>query len=420
MPLPPQFGGGNRCADDNVESWPLGPADMISFVGCSPPPVLYFSFDTTLSARLDSDDGIPYYPGQPFGDTISTMNINAQSDGDDSIFNKPVVVMTTADGGTSDRFKSFYQKNGVSDSQISVREIDSNEIRLWDRSGGKTWDDVKPDLLNEIYRVSVVEPGFEQQYDMYKTQFWPVRYYKASDDLKPTQPLSPPLKPRESSLNVNEYERFSDSLEDLSTAVITDMANKGFKYIGEIPLNYTSYGCYDDWDTVIAEHNSSTFIQNTRDAVYGIPIYDVTNFRAWSYVKGRAHVMVGVNHKLVNPYAYNSAGLSIADSSTNNNSPTSIESYWYSDTEMAGSAHYYLPNDPLAASLFAMQYFPRGKCDPSSKFCTEWTKADLVEKDDDKYVMSGERVYANSNTGTGPDASGSIPFRTFVFQLNEE
>ena len=151
----PTNDGNSRCDTENGGStitYLLGPADVIAFVACSPPEMRYFSYDTIISTRLTEE--YPFYPGQPFGDTISHMSINTSEIG--NAFDQPILVVLSADYKAAQTVADAYiSTNKISASSVSIHGIDANTVRLWDRSNGQTWQETAPDILSMVARMAV-------------------------------------------------------------------------------------------------------------------------------------------------------------------------------------------------------------------------------------------------------------------------
>lgn len=124
----------------------LGPSDAIALVSCTPfAPMRYFSHDVLISMRTSTNP--PFYPGQCFGDTVSSLTINVSTPED--LFNSPSLIIHSADGAAADLVKSAYMKyRGIEEDAVSIRGIPGgNPVNLWDRSKGLDWRDSSPDLL---------------------------------------------------------------------------------------------------------------------------------------------------------------------------------------------------------------------------------------------------------------------------------
>ena len=82
-------------------------------------------------------------------------------------------------------------------SSAHVRGLDTEVVRLWDRSEGADWQDTKPDVMSLLGRVSVPLPGSEEDYERSKFLQFPMRYYRAPDEYgAPETPYKTPIIPR--------------------------------------------------------------------------------------------------------------------------------------------------------------------------------------------------------------------------------
>ena len=419
--------GGPRCDPDtgSTISFLLGPTDAISFVGCTPPPMKYFSYDVIIDARLTEE--YPFYPGQPFGDDLSHMNINvsATESQSQSIFDQPFVVVHTADGESAQATLDAYVATGdIKESAVNTREISSSTVRFWDRANGATWYDSKPDILSLVSRLSVPLPDYVDAYESYKKVVWPVKLYFGYDDNAAKEPLEPILKPRYSKDVVNEVDLLLAAFEQLKSNVVTSLTcsqqdcelGLGAEHVGTQYVNLTEEGYYDDWDFILERKDNSSFVVPTRDATYGLPL--CLSDAACKLEKNTAAVVVGVLHSAVLDAAYSSVGVSVMNVLTGMYS----ETHWILDEGLVGSADRYLKNtsslSEVSDSLFAVDFLPSGKCStrPSDQqqWCFEWDDISFG-KLNFPYIILGERIYAVSETGLGPPANTTIGSELLMF-----
>lgn len=411
----PDSHGSPRCDTDSgaTIAFLLGPADVVAFYVCSPPSMRYYSYDTIIDTRLTED--YPFYPGQPFGDTISNAKINTSDSEDHSPFDQPILIIQSADlTAAEDVANAYIATNKVDPAAISIRGIDSSTVRLWDRSAGQTWEESQPDVLSVVSRMAIpldAEPN--SSYDKYKGIVWPASLYLAGDEVKAVSPAKPALLSRESKAVVNEVDTLSDSFSLLKQS-ITD-SNMNAVLMGIQTVNLTEEGYYDDWDVILERRNNDSFAVPTRDATYGLPV--CLEDGACKLDSTTSAVVIGVLHKDVLNAAYNSVGVSVM----NVLNSKYLETHWIVDTDLRGSAERYLSGsgivDTDADSLFAIDFMPPGKCEGSSfpQWCVEFNATSMARVGVIPYLILGERVYAVGDTMIGPLASEMIGTELLVF-----
>lgn len=376
-------------------------------MGCTPPPVRYFSYDTYIDVR--TTEQYPFYVGQPFGDTVSHRTINATGTEADpgNVFDEPMLLIHTGDGAAARAVSEAYvSSGGISAEAVSVRQIDASTVRLWDRSGGKTWQESQPDILSMVGRMTLPEKTSMVDYQKYEEQVWPVMFYFAYDDAPAKEPLQPPLLSRDNDRVPDETEKFSASMAALHERVVQEYTTiRGAGYLYTQDVNYTAEGFYDDWDVILANKNNDSFVLDTRDALYGSPIMSDMHL----VTPGCGAVAIGVIHQLAMDAAYNSVGVSTLDP----DSSSYIESHWFADIDLEGSAARYLPNDDNARYMFAVDFMPPGMCGPDDQWCVEFnqTSYDLPKT---RFVL-GERVYCLQDTMIGPPADKTVSVRLPIF-----
>ena len=60
----------------------------------------------------------------------------------------------------------------IASEAISIRQITSDTVRFWDRSGGKSWHESKPDILSMVGRMTLPADETMQNYLDYEEQIW--------------------------------------------------------------------------------------------------------------------------------------------------------------------------------------------------------------------------------------------------------
>lgn len=410
--------------DNSTVNFILGPADVIAFYACTPPPMKYFSYDMVITERITEE--YPFYPGINFGDAISFRTINVTNK-DTSVFDQPAVVIHSSDAAAARKVGQAFENlsgGNITARDITIRGIASNNpVRLWDRSGGQPWQVSQPDILAFIARVSVPLGGEnDTAYEAYKATIWPVRFYLADDEARAQEPMNPPIAPRYTESVVNEQTTLTPYLSGLADGVVQSYLNtKNGTGVTSIDLTTDSVGCYDDWDAVLAAKNNATFVVGTRDATYGTPIFppDISGFLLQP---NTAAVIIGVQHTSVIGAAYSSVGLDLQSLSSGD----VLETHWFLDTDMIGSARRYLPADTpveIADSFYAIDMLPHGGCasvpEDEAKWCFEfgpWTQATVALKR--PVLIAGERIYSLAATTVGPAANETLTSHVLVFRLN--
>lgn len=392
-----------------TKSFMLGPGDAISLVMCTPSPMRFFSYDSIINTRI-AEDSYPFYPGQNFGDAISLRNVNVSNskNGSSSKFDQPAVIIHAADSTAADRVASAYtQSAGVDPASISTRFIPSKVVRLWDRT--KDWQDTRPDFLTLIARYAIPQ-GNREAYETYKQTLWPARFYFAYDDSLPSSPVDPPPKSRYDSNAFNEVVQMSEALGRLQNAVYSNFLLQGKSYVETLSQSLTPTGCYDDWENVLANPSNNSFTLCTRDALYGCPHSCPAGCNT---TPSRSGVIMGVMHTPLLDASYSSVGLTVVEASTG----AALSTTWLLDEDVMGSAARYIPADPQASGLFAIDVMPPGKCAgralSNPKWCLELVSASFSTPH--PVFQLGERIYSISSTTIGPASNQTLAARFFIF-----
>jgi hypothetical protein len=412
----------NRCnkSPDGIEitmGYMLGPSDAVVFTGCTPTPLKYFAMDTYITSRLGSkDQKYPFYPGQNFGDTINNQNINLVDK--EAIFNQPTVMIQTADGAAADAVTAAYAKAGFDPKGVSVRAIDSDYVRMWDRSVSGEWDASGPDFLLSFMRMSIPTEGTRDAFEKYQRISWPVKLYFAADDKKPESPLHPELISRTSPLNeITMYKSGMDSFEEDLIQLYNITNHMDIQCATELKMQ--NVGTYDDWQMVLEAGNNDTFVLPSRDATYGtvppgvscIPFVEPKNIGVifgaihtetlqLSYSSVSFAVLNGISKKILGTLAF------VVD----------LDTY-------KGSALRYMSEETIAnieasggdpSNIYAVDIRGPGECSEVSATCMEYDES-YCKGTGLRFGILGERMYASKITTIGPSSDQTLAARAVFF-----
>lgn len=199
--IPKNDGKTPRCTQEEpwTDSFMLGPRDVMVMVGCTPGQVRYFGYDIIIDVRMTPEF---FYPGINFGDDVNNVHLARTLEVDPTsadLFNRPIMYGHSADSTSGNAVLEAFAvaTNYDAASTAHVRGLDTEVVRLWDRSEGTDWQDTKPDVMSLLGRVSVPLPGSEDDYERSKFLQFPMRYYRAPDAYgAPETPYKTPIIPR--------------------------------------------------------------------------------------------------------------------------------------------------------------------------------------------------------------------------------
>lgn len=416
-----------RCspAPDGTEglwsySYMMGFSDVVVLTTCTPPPVKYFSYDHIISMRWNDPNNV-FYPGQNFGDSVSMSDMEAVTD---QIYNKPHVVIASADAHAAELVKQGYINQGFDEKSINIRAIESNTVRMWDRSNGKTVQDSKPDVMFSVMRASIPIGDSMEQIQNWEKLVWPTRFYFAKDETtEPVEPMHPALAPRKSPDVMNEVEVFGPLLKSLRESAVSVLASsdKGFSQVGVTYLDYTTTGFYDDWDAILNNPNNNSFIIPIRDATYGIPV--IPEGTDLSIKQDTFAVVSGVIHTETIQTAYSEVSVALENYITG----TVLDTIAFEESAaLKGSAMRYLDKgsttyqEAVAAGvdpslLYAVDIRPPGACNADeAAYCFELSQKVINRKT--AAMILGTRTYSVKATGLGPDANTTTTAQLQAFR----
>lgn len=414
-----------RCttAPDGTGSWSysyiMGYSDVVVLTTCTPPPVKYYSYDHIISMRWSDPQNV-FYPGQNFGDSVSMADIEAQTD---QVYNKPHVIIASADKHAAELVKQGYVDQGFDERSINIRAIDSNTVRMWDRSNGKTVQDSRPDVMFSVMRTSI-PIGDSKDIENWERLTWPTRFYFANDETtEPVEPMHPALAQRTSPDVMNEVEMYGPLLQTLRESTVLTLASsdKAYSQVGVTYMDYTVTGFYDDWSTILDNPSNASFIIPIRDATYGIPI--IPQGSDVSIKEDTYAVVTGVIHTETIQTAYSEVSVAIENYITG----VILDTIAFEENEdLKGTALRYLDKDSAAykeavaagvnpSLLYAVDIRPPGACNADeAAYCFEVSEKEINRKT--VAMILGTRSYSVKATGVGPDANTTTKAQLQAFR----
>ncbi len=437
---------GGKCANDStISSFVLGPSDVIAMLMCTPPKVRYYSYDVTITGRRDETIPNEFYPGQPFGDAINNLNIpiggNDNGEGNsDTIFDAPILLLVGPDEETMNEVsKSYVDIGAVTEDQIIKKYIDYKTVWFVDRSASRD-EDGNPiqgnfigDALGILSRVTYGDIALLSEDEIsaitrYSQLTYPTQIYMTdSTSNKPKKPVSPPIQSREIGKDGIELDSEHDDLDEpmkiLNDVISHRWNNAGGIFSGFQTVNYTTEGCYDDWQHILDLNKTISFVMETRDAIYGLGCC-MSGPTGYFYLPSASVVVFGVMHSEYYDALYHSLGVNIVHSQTTDTSKN--DSHWFMDDFLRGSATRYIENangprineamkNTISKYFYAIDFLPDGQCTghPDPKYCFEFnTEANAWFE---KAFFLGERVYGVKATTVGPPSDKLILPRLITF-----
>ena len=397
-------------------SYTMGPNDVIVSLACTPPPIKYWGNDAYISARLTEE--YPYYPGINFGDSglnNQRVNVMREEGDDDSIYDKPYVLVTSADKDSSDEVSAIYSKLLNHPEMMNTREIDSSTVRMYYHDAiedGSSWKSNPPDLLFTVVRASL--PVAVEDVEKWQSIILPIRYYKAKDNTKSRNAFQPSLIDRvpQNMDRVSKSMPYFDEKSTLSTAftqlkesIISDKTRPSsdctLKYLSSMDLLNNVTGYDDDWQTILDMKNNDSFIIPTRDAIYGLPEFNNSTAENFLLTDKTHAVFVGVRHSEAMGASYSQPQLAVMKLSTGQMEQT----LFFNDEDTKGSStQYFGSSETFPAEIqdlfFAVDIKPVGQCN-GKPYCQEFDSKDYRNKYG-ALLLPGDRVYALSPTSIGP------------------
>ncbi|MCQ8893621.1 MAG: PEGA domain-containing protein [Methanolinea sp.] len=347
----------------------MEPDEAIVYVGPTPPEVKYFSYRSYIGTRWFPDQNTYQRIFASLGDTINNVRIRTgivPGQTSTGPYNKPIMIITTADKGTNDRVKKAAVRAGYSTGMMNDDIIPSGLIRM---GLGNT-----SDTITFVHRLAFFANETLGNDYVNSTPGYVFR-------LTPTisqapQPYGVPRLIVRGTGDCHELDLLKDQ-EALRDAII---ARYGDGMI--VTENKTDIWVLEGYDSLQRETDS---LGDNRDALY---------LRNGDYLLAMDDFIIvyGVNHRASGKAIYTNVALYGTKAL---NGVVAV-----TDAEYEGTALSYLPGDPNAG-LFYVWKFARN-CN-GEEGCTEVpTCCGGLGIPPDIPVRIGFRSYIEKETGIGP------------------
>ena len=377
MPSYPGLVQGGRVSDAPINPANKGlwldyfmePDEAIVYVGSTPPEVKYFSYRSYVGTRWFSELNTFQRIFASLGDTINNYRINTgTTPGQISPgpYEKPLMIITTADRGTNERVRNAALKAGYPTGMINNDIIPSGLIRMGLANTS--------DTITFIHRLAFFANETQGAEYINSTPGYVFRL--TPNTMHTQQPYGVPRLIVRGTGDTHELDLLGD-MEVLREAVI---ARHGGGMVAT--ANKTYIWILEGYDSLQREADA---LGDNRDALYlGNGDYILSD--------DESIIIYGVNHKASGKVVYTNIAVYGTDIL---NGVVAV-----ADTEYAGSANSYLPGNPNA-DLFYVWKFAR-HCNGEAG-CTEVPSCcgglGIAE---DVPIRIGFRTYVEPGTGIGP------------------
>jgi hypothetical protein len=405
----------------------LAPDEAVVYVGKTPPECDYFSFCAFLWSRSYPDSYLPTgdWLFASVGDPLNNAWIKTEGQGNPS--QKNTIIVLTADEGVYERIKEAAGSANFPVSMVNPLVLPSNVLRLG--------TDTKSDSLFVLVRTAnIVSPAQEQRY--LADSEW-ARLYRVTPRVPPVlQPFAqPPWRERAWKNEEELVPGLQAGLERLKQAILAKtpcVQARPLESIKAVP---------DSKDVLLDDPTLPAYRKNVMGESPDTPYrMSAENGEPANFLLGNDDMVVvyGVNHAATKISTYSS--FAVYGEWYLNHLPLQPgdprfmfgagDPMWngvagITDQEYAGSAEQYIPHDPMARYLYAVQVVRKARAaarDPYRVVVPEFGDSeaapfypDVIPLD--KPARIGYRAYLNPATGAGPAYEDIIPDRAIWFKL---
>lgn len=347
----------------------MEPDEAIVYVGPTPPEVKYFSYRSYIGTRWFPEQNDFQRIFASLGDTISNYRINTGiSPGRTSPgpYDKPVMIITTADKGTNERVRKAALLAGYSTSMMNDDIIPSGLIRMGTANTS--------DTITFVHRLAFFSNETLGAEYINSTPGTVLRL--TPNTSHPAQPYGVPRLIVRGTGDTHELDLMQDQ-EELREAII---ARQGDGMV--ISGNKSTIWILEGYDSLQREIDS---LGDNRDTIY---------LRNGNYTLADDEFIIvyGVNHKASGKVVYTNVAVYGADVL---NGVVAV-----TDADYAGSAESYLPGN-RNAGLFYVWKFAR-HCNGEAGCSEVPSCCGGLGIPEDVPVVIGFRAYIEQETGIGP------------------
>lgn len=375
LPGYPGLAQGGRVSDapirpDNKGLWLdyfMEPDEAIVFVGSTPPDVKYYSYRSYVGTRwfTELDDFERIFAS--LGDTLNNYRIKTGiTAGQPGPYNKPVMIITTADRGTNERVRNAAIRAGYSKTMMNDDIIPSGLIRMGLSNTS--------DTITFIHRLAFFANETQGEEYMNGT---PGYVFRLTPNIsRIPQPYGVPRLIVRGTGDAHELDLLKDQ-EILREAIIARHGS-GMAATG----NHTEIWILEGYDSLQREADA---LGDNRDAFY---------LKNGDYLLSDDDFIIvyGLNHQATGKVVY--TNIAVYGTEVLNGVVA------VTDADIAGSASSYLPGNPNA-NLFYVWKFAR-HCNGEAG-CTEVPYCcGGLGIPEDVPVRIGYRTYVEPGTGIGP------------------
>jgi hypothetical protein len=384
--------------------WNLGPDEAIVFVGRTPPECRYFSWDVDLMFSTFRNE--TRWIWTSLGDPLNNLVIRTEGTPDaqpGNPFNQTTVIITTADKAIDQRIRAAAQSAGYSDKVTNTHVIPSSILNMGSENNSDTFlEYIRPALFKD------------QQAGDACIDNTPAIVFRVTPN--EFAELDPYEVPEQRVRGTGETEFYLlDDLNELRQAILT-------KYNGlnatELPTSKWVPEQYTGLQTginTIAPHNDACWLWTANQTVSSptppfpdlSQYYDFLRDPAITLGNGTNEFIIvyGVNHVATGKATYSSFGVNGADIW---NGVGAIH-----DTEFAGTAEEYLPDNPEAKYLYVYKVARNCNGDPYCYEVPYGAGGYGIELDQPLFIAW--RLYLEKATKTGPSYSEIVYDRAIKF-----
>jgi hypothetical protein len=395
--------------------------EAIVFIGVTPPPVTYFSYQPyllnkfytqpvpadLLASPIQGCWGDPHCldVGTSLGDTVNVATIKTV--GPDP-YNAPMVLIFTPDQGTDARVRSALLKAGYPAAIVNTIVFPATLLNLGIGKGhdlfmilgrNAMWlNGAAGEAAGQAYMDSLnsTDPAKPSPVSVFRVT--PKAFTAATLDPFP----APPLRIR----GTGKTEMaLMGKLDELRESLISQYADRGYAVVAE----YTSApGSYDGYDFI--QQMKRAYL-DSRDTIYvgsGAEVFpDKYEIKL---ADDEFLVVYGVNHTATGKASYMNLNAYAR--------PSQLAIGSVFDTDFAHSADGYLPNDPAASLMFA--YKISWQC--GEPFCLQMSSGgckklplDTSSQRENTQLAFGTRSYLEPATNIGPAFTEIVYHRMIKF-----
>ncbi|NQV13590.1 MAG: hypothetical protein HQ530_04810 [Parcubacteria group bacterium] len=366
---------------DYWNDYRLRPDEAVVFIGNTPPEASYYSYRSYLELRYFPEEDKQKRIFASLGDTINNMSINVDSASSSDIFDKPVMIITTADTNINEKVHQIAKSAGYSQKIINDDKIPYGMVRMG--------LDKEADTFAFIHRMAFFNDKTAGDNYMANSGARVFRITPKTEVTDITPHKTDPLRVRGTG-DTSELD-LAETLEELRQAIHNKYSDLRTNDLKTSLWLFEGFNAIQGGIDVIGENRDTTYLKTESFKLDNDPSEFV--------------IVYGVNHALTQKATYSNFGV-YGEKLINGVGAVS-------NKDLEGTADEFLPNNSNSKYFYVWKVARNANSEAHTLEVPFNTGAAGIDLDQNTFI--GFRAYLETKTKVGPFWSELLYDRAIKF-----